>query len=125
MPTYLRVVCPHCGNEAARFRLDESSEVTLAGDGQPEHMKGVPDEVLSKSVQECVLAWPFRSPELKKKLQTRTLTILGYRNITTIGELISNTEQEILRVKNCGPMILGELREMLRSMSLSFTPRPR
>jgi DNA-directed RNA polymerase alpha subunit len=123
--TYISVECPHCGKEAARLRFIESVAEGLNAKphetGEPAaESEQPPDKVLSQAVGEVVSAWPFRSPELQKKLQTRTLNILRYANISTIGELMSKSERDMLRQKNCGSMIVGELRAMLQSMNLSF-----
>jgi DNA-directed RNA polymerase alpha subunit len=127
MANYISVECPHCGKEAARLRFGESAKLDFANNGQSEHLKATtvepevpPDEVLSKSVCEVVLAWPFRNKDLK----TRAINCLEYGNVRTIGELINNTEKEMFRFKNFGPKTLDELRAMLHSMNLSFRSGP-
>ena len=118
MANYISVECPHCGKEAARLRFVESAAEDMKA--PKEGSEAPPDEVLSKPVREVVLSWPFRTPELQQRLQTRTLNILRDAHILTIGELSSKSEREMLRFKNCGPATRNLLREILQSMNLSF-----
>lgn len=54
------------------------------------------------------------------ELSTRSSTCLKNANIGTIGELVQKTEAEMLTTKNFGRKSLNEIREILRSMNLSF-----
>jgi len=54
------------------------------------------------------------------ELSVRSSNCLRMANIMTIGELVRNKEQEMLKYKNFGRKSLVELNEVLTSMGLSF-----
>tara|TARA_R100001244_G_scaffold118871_1_gene88587 strand:+ start:73 stop:495 length:423 start_codon:yes stop_codon:yes gene_type:complete len=54
------------------------------------------------------------------ELSTRCLNSLKMDKINTIGDLVQKTEPEMLRTPNFGRKSLNELREILKSMDLSF-----
>lgn len=67
----------------------------------------VPDEVLNKSLAEI-------------ELSVRSRKALQRLNITSVGELASRTEDELLGCKNFGTTSLNELRQVLASFGLRF-----
>lgn len=54
------------------------------------------------------------------ELSVRSYNCLKNANIRTIGELVSRTEQEMLKTKNFGRKSLQEIKEILASMELHF-----
>lgn len=54
------------------------------------------------------------------ELSVRSYNCLKNANIRTIGELVSRTEQEMLKTKNFGRKSLQEIKEILNSMGLHF-----
>jgi len=64
-------------------------------------------EYLSKNIDEL-------------ELSVRSYNCLKNANIRTIGELVSRTEQEMLKTKNFGRKSLQEIKEILSSMELHF-----
>ncbi len=54
------------------------------------------------------------------ELSVRSYNCLKNANIRTIGELVSRTEQEMLKTKNFGRKSLLEIKEILTSMELHF-----
>ena len=54
------------------------------------------------------------------ELSVRSYNCLKNANIRTIGELVSRTEQEMLKTKNFGRKSLQEIKEILNSMELHF-----
>jgi DNA-directed RNA polymerase alpha subunit len=53
-------------------------------------------------------------------LSVRTINSLLRGNITTVGELVSHNERELLVLRNFGPLSLRETKEKLRSLGLSL-----
>lgn len=53
-------------------------------------------------------------------LSVRSLNSLKNSNIRTLGDLVSYSEDELLKVKNVGEKALGEIAELLRSQGLNF-----
>ncbi|HUX05820.1 MAG TPA: DNA-directed RNA polymerase subunit alpha [Acidobacteriota bacterium] len=54
------------------------------------------------------------------ELSVRSYNCLKNANISTIGELVSRTEQEMLKTKNFGRKSLNEIKEILEGMGLNF-----
>jgi DNA-directed RNA polymerase subunit alpha len=71
---------------------------------------GVFNENLLKSVEEL-------------ELSVRSYNCLKNANIRTIAELVSKTEQEMLRTKNFGRKSLNEIKELMETMGLHFNMR--
>jgi DNA-directed RNA polymerase subunit alpha len=65
------------------------------------------NDYLSRSIEEL-------------ELSVRSYNCLKNANISTIGELVSRTEQEMLKTKNFGRKSLNEIKEILEGMGLSF-----
>jgi DNA-directed RNA polymerase subunit alpha len=53
-------------------------------------------------------------------MSVRTYNILANAEISTLGNLASMTEREILRLKNCGTKSLQEMRQILATYGLTF-----
>ncbi len=70
----------------------------------------IPDEQYNKSVEELVLS-------------VRTMNCLRRDGITTVGELISKGEKELLSLRNFGQRSKKEVEESLRTLGLSLTPQ--
>ncbi|MBO7131515.1 MAG: DNA-directed RNA polymerase subunit alpha, partial [Fibrobacterales bacterium] len=62
----------------------------------------------------------FRMRVDELELSVRSSNCLRMANIHTIGELVRNKEQDMLKYKNFGRKSLVELNEVLSSMGLSF-----
>ena len=56
-------------------------------------------------------------------LSVRTNNCLRRASITTVGELISKEEKELLQLRNFGQKSLQEINERLKSLGLSLSPR--
>ncbi len=54
------------------------------------------------------------------ELSVRSYNCLKNANIKTIADLVQKTEQEMLKTKNFGRKSLNEIKEILKSMGLSF-----
>jgi len=57
------------------------------------------------------------------ELSVRSYNCLKNANIRTIAELVSKTEQEMLRTKNFGRKSLNEIKELMETMGLHFNMR--
>lgn len=79
---------------------EEESEDKKSGDDKL-------NEYLSRNIDEL-------------ELSVRSYNCLKNANIRTIGELVSRTEQEMLKTKNFGRKSLQEIKEILSSMGLHF-----
>jgi DNA-directed RNA polymerase subunit alpha len=65
------------------------------------------NEVLNRSVEEL-------------ELSVRSYNCLKNANIQTIGDLVQQTEAEMLRTKNFGRKSLNEIKEILSNLGLTF-----
>ena len=79
----------------------EAEEIT------PERSPIVRNDVLDRSVEEL-------------ELSVRSYNCLKNANITTIRELVTKSEQEMLKTKNFGRKSLNEIKEILSAMGLSL-----
>jgi DNA-directed RNA polymerase subunit alpha len=84
---------------SAAFAAPAKRPVNVPGD--------IPDELLNKSINDV-------------ELSVRSRKALQRLNITTVGELASRTEDELLGCKNFGTTSLNELKQILAQMGLSF-----
>jgi len=57
------------------------------------------------------------------ELSVRSYNCLKNANIRTLAELVSKTEQEMLRTKNFGRKSLNEIKEIITGMGLHFNMR--
>jgi DNA-directed RNA polymerase subunit alpha len=84
------------------FDEDEEGELEDHGDSEDKIR-----DYLGRSIEEL-------------ELSVRSYNCLKNANISTIGELVSKTEQEMLKTKNFGRKSLNEIKEILKGMKLSF-----
>ena len=70
----------------------------------------VRNDVLDRSVEEL-------------ELSVRSYNCLKNANITTIRELVTKSEQEMLKTKNFGRKSLNEIKEILSAMGLGLGMR--
>jgi DNA-directed RNA polymerase subunit alpha len=56
-------------------------------------------------------------------LSVRSLNSLKNSNIRTLGDLVTYTEDELLKVKNVGEKALKEIADLLRAQDLNFGMR--
>jgi DNA-directed RNA polymerase subunit alpha len=87
----------------------------LEGQGRPGVRKDILDE-LKASVPETTLNKPISSLELSVRAR-KALQLLG---ISTLGELASRTEAELMGVKNFGATSLHEIKERLAQNGLAL-----
>ena len=64
-------------------------------------------ELLSKPIDDCGLS-------------VRSINSLKNSSISTLGDLVTYSEDDLLKVKNVGEKALGEIAEMLRREGLNF-----
>jgi len=64
-------------------------------------------ELLAKPIDDCGLS-------------VRSINSLKNSSISTLGDLVTFTEEDLLKVKNVGDKALGEIAEMLRREGLNF-----
>ncbi len=65
----------------------------------------------------------YNMPVEQLDLSVRTMNCLRRGGISTVGELISKGEQELLSLRNFGQKSKQELEERLNALGLSFTPQ--
>jgi DNA-directed RNA polymerase subunit alpha len=88
---------------------DNSPDPGFAADSYDDD-PGVFNENLLKSVEEL-------------ELSVRSYNCLKNANISSIAELVSKTEQEMLRTKNFGRKSLNEIKELMETLGLHFNMR--
>lgn len=95
--------------EHFRFFVDfgNVSTVPLGGNGGGDHDSSRLRMLLAKPIDECGLS-------------VRSLNSLKNFNISTLGDLVRYSEEELLRVKNVGEKALGEIADLLRREGLNF-----
>jgi len=64
----------------------------------------------------------YNMPVEQLNLSVRTINSLRHGNITTVGELISKKERELLALRGFGQKSKQELTERLEALGLSFVP---
>ncbi len=64
----------------------------------------------------------YNMPVEELNLSVRAMNCLRRAGITTVGELISRGEKELLALRNFGQKSIQELEERLTAMGLSFSP---
>jgi DNA-directed RNA polymerase subunit alpha len=84
------------------FKEEPEGDGEDRGDGEDKV-----NDYLSRSIEEL-------------ELSVRSYNCLKNANISTIGELVSRSEQEMLKTKNFGRKSLNEIKEILEGMGLSF-----
>ncbi len=65
----------------------------------------------------------YNMPVEQLDLSVRTINCLRRASITTVGELISKEEKELLRLRNFGQKSSQEINERLNSLGLSLSPQ--
>jgi len=65
----------------------------------------------------------FNTPLEQLDLSVRTINALRRSGITTVGELITRGEKELLSIRNFGQKSKRELEERLQALGLSLTPK--
>ncbi len=84
----------------------------------------VPKEGVEKEVAHPSIAEEkFNMPVEQLDLSVRTMNCLRRGGITTVGELISKGEKELLSLRNFGQKSKQEIEERLRAMGLSLSPQ--
>ena len=66
----------------------------------------------------------YNMPVEQLDLSVRTMNCLRRAGITTIGELISKGEKELLSLRNFGQKSRQELEARLNTLDLSLNPQP-
>jgi DNA-directed RNA polymerase subunit alpha len=89
------------------------SKEQLAAKRRPE----IDKEILEKNKDKQDV---LRLPVSQLELSARPRACLEKAHITTIGELISKTPEELLSVKNFGQVSLNEIRQKLAKYGLSL-----
>jgi len=89
------------------INFEEELEAATSGDDRKPEIR---NENLNRSVEEL-------------ELSVRSYNCLKNANIQTIGELVQNTENEMLKTKNFGRKSLNEIKEILSNMGLSLGMR--
>jgi len=129
----------HIGQEISRERL--SLEIWTDGTISPIDALSHSAEILIKQLSPFAGYAEISQIEMEKKafrlsipeekynmpveqldLSVRTINCLRRANITTVGELISKEEKELLRLRNFGQKSLHEINERLKSLGLSLSP---
>jgi DNA-directed RNA polymerase subunit alpha len=64
----------------------------------------------------------YNMPVEQLELSVRTMNCLRRGGITTVGELISKGEKELLSLHNFGQKSMQEIKERLQALELSLTP---
>jgi len=83
------------------------TSVTSNGGGQPGTDSARLRIVLARPIDDCGLS-------------VRSVNSLKNSNISTLGDLVRYSEDELLKVKNVGEKALGEIAELLRREHLNF-----
>lgn len=65
----------------------------------------------------------YNMPVEQLDLSVRTINCLRRANITTVGELVSKEEKDLLRLRNFGQKSLQEIKDRLSLIGLSLSPR--
>ena len=65
----------------------------------------------------------YNMPIEQMDLSVRTINSLRRSNITTVGELVTKGEKELLSIRNFGQKSKQELEERLKSLGLSLAPQ--
>ena len=65
----------------------------------------------------------YNTPLEQLDLSVRTINALRRSGITTVGELITRGEKELLSIRNFGQKSKRELEERLQALGLSLTPK--
>ncbi len=67
----------------------------------------------------------FNIPVGQLDLSARAINCLKHANITTVGELMSKQEKELLRLRNFGQKSLNEIKDRLQTLGFILSPEAR
>jgi len=76
-----------------------------------------------ESVRLSIPEEKYNMPVEQLNLSVRTMNCLRRSGITTVGELITKGEKELLSLRNFGQKSMGEIEERLKALGLSLTPQ--
>ena len=95
--------------EHVRYFLDFGHLPMVSGEteGMPEKDSAELKDLLAKAIDDCGLS-------------VRSINSLKNSGISTLGDLVGYSEDELLKVKNVGEKALTEIAEMLQRESLNF-----
>ena len=79
-------------------------------------------EIEKQLVRASIPDEKYNMPVEQLELSVRTMNCLRRGGITTVGELISKEENELLSLHNFGQKSMQEVRERLKALDLSLTP---
>jgi DNA-directed RNA polymerase subunit alpha len=130
----------HIGRETSRERLylEVWTDGTISPvDGVSQGAKTLIERLvpfvdyagLSQLGEEKLLVHPsipdekYNMPVEQLDLSVRTMNCLRRANITTVGELMSKGEKELMGIRNFGLKSMQEIEERLSGLGLSFAPR--
>jgi len=107
------------------FQLEEEQEIETAAPVITSNTENNPD---STNIDNYDYNPDVLSENLLKSVEELELSVRSYNclknaNIRTIAELVSKTEQEMLRTKNFGRKSLNEIKELMETMGLHFNMR--
>ena len=80
-------------------------------------------EVEKESVRLSIPEEKYNMPVEQLNLSVRTMNCLRRGGITTVGELITKGEKDLLALRNFGQKSMREIEERLEILGLSFTPK--
>jgi len=80
-------------------------------------------EVEKESVRLSIPKEKYDMPVEQLNLSMRTMNCLRRSGITTVGELITKGEKELLALRNFGQKSMREIEERLEALGLSFIPQ--
>ena len=80
-------------------------------------------EVEKRIIRQAIPDEKYNMPVDQLDLSVRTMNCLRHAGITTVGELISKGEKELMAIRNFGQKSKTELEERLDELGLSFTPQ--
>ena len=89
--------------EAANVKIKASLEKALSENGVEDPVKG--HVLASFETDIAVLTAPLEALDLSN----RSYNILKRAGIDTLGDIIEHTEQDLMRLRNCGPKSLFEI----------------
>ena len=104
------------------MRFGGDHDIRRGRDAQPDHAVAAYDF-------DVLMAAPGAGDDLRKKLampisaldlSVRASNALETEGIQTVGELVSKTEDELVKLKNFGRTSLREVEKKLQAMDLAF-----
>jgi len=80
-------------------------------------------EVEKKALRLSIPDEKYNMPVEQLNLSVRTMNCLRHANISTVGEIISKGEKELMALRNFGQKSKQEIDERLKELGLSLTPQ--